>query len=140
MRTLIDEHSSPSLRTVIGRLLASAGCADFAVSNIRLAMLDLTESELSRIRRCRILLGRLDARALCSADHSAADLTARALLHFIDSGRVEIRNGRLATWAPDFSVFRELDGELPVVRVEVVAPVVAHRDVECDDLTHTLRR
>lgn len=110
MRTLIDERSLPPLRVVLGRLLARAGCADIAVSNMRLAMLDLSESELSRVRRCRILLGRLDSRALDAAADASAVMSARALLHFIDSGCVEIRSAGLANWTPDFSVYRELNG------------------------------
>lgn len=109
LSSLIDERSTPSLRTVLGRLLARSGCADIAVNSIRLAVLDLTEAELSRVRRCRILLGRLDARALDTATDSTAAVNAHALLHFLRSGRVEIRSAGLATWAPDFSVFRELD-------------------------------
>ena len=61
MRFLLDEQSQPPLRAVIGALLTSADSADIAVMRVRLAALDLREKELTRVSRCRILIGQLDA-------------------------------------------------------------------------------
>jgi hypothetical protein len=110
MNSLIDELAEPPLRFIIGSLLGRCDSADIAVSHMRLAMLDFAESELRRVRRCRILLGRLDARSLGGGSPLPHDLpTARALLHFVRSDRVEIRAAGLASWAPDFSVYRQVD-------------------------------
>jgi hypothetical protein len=104
---LIDERHDPPLRTVIGSLLGGCSHASIALGNVRLAMIDLDEGELSGVEHCRILLGRLDARALGAA--GPADATtqrhAGALLDFIGSDRVEIRSAGLSTWTPDFSVY-----------------------------------
>src|SRR5690606_30543068 len=61
---LLDDRSTPPLRTLIGALLARAQTADFAISRMRLDGLDLGGGELARLERCRVLLGRLDARTL----------------------------------------------------------------------------
>jgi hypothetical protein len=104
---LQDERSDPPLRAVIGSLLSRCTHASIALSNVRLAMIDLADDELAAVRQCRILLGRLDARSLGGLSvHDAAALRhADALLHFIGSSRVEIRSAGLATWAPDFSIY-----------------------------------
>jgi hypothetical protein len=108
--TLIDDGSRPTLRERIGRLLSTCASAEIAVSHIRLAALDLTERETRGVKRCRILLGRLDARALTDFGFpdTGVDDRMRALLAFIESGRVEIRSAGLGAWSPDFSVYRGL--------------------------------
>jgi hypothetical protein len=114
---LLDEHSTPSLRSHIGRLLTTAHHADVAVRNIRLAALDFTFEEMRAVRHCRLLLGRLEATGLSELRHgrdqAALDAVSpggvavqmEALLEFLDSGRIEIRSASLGAWAPDFSVF-----------------------------------
>lgn len=106
---LIDERSTPPLRARIGHLLASAEDAAFAVARIRLGVLDLTDRELATVRRCRVLLGQLDASTLLDAVEGggarpAASLTP--LLRFAASGRLEVRSAGLAGWSPDFAVVR----------------------------------
>jgi hypothetical protein len=106
---LLDETSRPTVREVIGSLMASSATADLAVARIRLAALDLTEHELG-VRRCRLLLGRLDAAALADAPVGApagANLRASLgrLLRFAASGRLEVRSAGIGAWQPDFSVF-----------------------------------
>lgn len=107
MCLLIDESSTPPLRAHITRLLASSTTADIAVGNIRLAGLDLTPGEIRDVRRCRILLGRLDASSLADFGPEDAGLAFRmkTLLEFLQSGRVEVRSAGTGAWAPDFSVF-----------------------------------
>lgn len=120
---LLDERARPPLRQRIGTLLASADEAAFAVTRIRLAVLDLTEPEIGRIRRCRVLLGQLDASMLLDVTDGAdvtdgPDVTdpgrpaasnrARpamdGLLAFARSGRLEVRSVGLGGWTPDFGV------------------------------------
>ena len=112
MNALIADDSRPSLREHIGRLLSTCTTADIAVSHIRLAALDLTEHETRSVRRCRILLARLDARAL--SDFGYADDYNERSMHtlraFLESGHVAVRSAGIGAWAPDFSVYGGLAG------------------------------
>ena len=116
MSELIDEAARPPLRQRIGHLLATCVRAEIAVSHIRLAALDLTEEETRSVRRCRILLGRLEVRALTDFGFTdpGADDRMDALLAFLESGRVEIRSAGLGAWAPDFSLYRGAPGAASV--------------------------
>jgi hypothetical protein len=112
---LLDDRRHPPLRQVVGRLLARATAADFAIGRVRLAAVDLTEAELRRVERCRVLLGRLDAETLTAppGGHSPAAAGAAHLLTlrgFLESGRVAVRTAGSTLWLPDFSV---LDGLPP---------------------------
>jgi hypothetical protein len=106
MGTLLDEAGTPSLREVIGRLLSAAAEADMAVAHVRLSAIDLTAGEASGIRRCRFLLGRLEAAGLTHLGAGADRTHLRRLHELLRSGQVEIRSAGLAAWTPDFSVFR----------------------------------
>jgi hypothetical protein len=110
MNVLLDEETDPPLRSVIGRLMASATTADFAVAAARLAAIDLTEEETAGVARCRILLGRLDAQELASLGEHRAALRPQLLVlqRFLLSGRVEVRSAGMAAWLPDFSVYSGL--------------------------------
>jgi len=108
---LLDERSSPSLRQVLGNTLARATEADFAVARIRLAQIDLTPAEVARIRRWRVLLGRLDVESLARPDRrSNPQRDALTLLRLFDNGRMAVRAAGLQGWNPDFAVLRGLDG------------------------------
>ncbi len=113
---LLDERSSPSLREVIGVLLGSAREACFAVARMRLAAIDLGASELAGVRRCRVLVGRLDADVLADAAAAAQGGMLRrnleALAGFLASGRVEVRAAGREAWVPDFSVFIGLPADI----------------------------
>jgi hypothetical protein len=111
MRVLLDEQSQPPLRVVIGTLLGSATVADIAVMRVRLAALDLGRDELSRVQRCRILIGQLDAHSLSVGGAVTTDPAARvaALLRFLRSGAVEIRSAGMNGWTPDFSIYRGIE-------------------------------
>jgi hypothetical protein len=108
MKVLLDERSRPPLRAVIGALLASCDEADVAVTRVRIAALDLRADEVARVRRCRFLLGRLDAYALGAAVPSGEDRRERvaALLRFLRSGAIEVRSAGMCAWMPDFSIYR----------------------------------
>jgi hypothetical protein len=108
MTTVLDEASRPSLREVMGRLLAAAGEADLAITHVRLSAVDLTPAEAGGIRRCRFLLGRLEAAALAQIGDGAARSHLVTLRDLLRSGRVEIRSAGLGVWLPDFSVYRGL--------------------------------
>jgi hypothetical protein len=110
MSVLIDDDARPALREHIGRLLSTCTTADIAVGHIRLAALDLDDRETRAVRRCRILLGRLDARALSDVgfDNDYDERGMQTLCAFLESGRIEIRSAGLGAWAPDFSVYRGL--------------------------------
>jgi hypothetical protein len=112
MRVLLDERSQPPLRAVIGALLGSAREADIAVMHVRIAALDLHADELTHLRKCRILLGKLDAQALMATGPVSANRTDRvaALLRFLRSGTVEIRSAGMSAWSTDFSVYRGITG------------------------------
>ena len=112
---LLDDRSRPGFREAYGALALRATGLDVALTHIRLATLDLSEAELARMRRVRLLLAEVSAVAL-DAEASAvlhrpkvADNLRRlgALLHL---GRIEVRSAPLGGWAPDFSVFRDRDG------------------------------
>ncbi len=108
--SLLDDRSPPGFREAYGTLVRGASRLDVALTHLRLSTVDLTETELSRITRVRLLLAQLRAAAL--------DVEAHAVLHRVDSarnlrrligllraGRIEVRSAPLATWSPDFSVF-----------------------------------
>lgn len=114
---LLDEQREPSIRQLLGRLLTRAREADFAVARIRIAAIDLEPAELVRVRRCRVLVGRLDATTFAEAAHSIHLPPRRrnleVLLAFADSGRVEVRAAGPDAWSPDFSVMRGLRTPVP---------------------------
>lgn len=104
---LLDTSSRPAVRAVIGSLLTVVTHADIAVRNFRLAALDLSADETRGIARCRVLIGQLDANALSFPgllDDGCERM--RALMDFVTSDRVEIRNAGMGVWLPDFSIYR----------------------------------
>lgn len=103
---LLDTTSRPTARQVIGSLLAGATHADIAVRNIRLAALNLTESETRGMTKCRVLIGTLDVNSLVFPDLDTDRF--RILLGFVSSDRVEIRSAGMGAWLPDFSIYRTI--------------------------------
>jgi hypothetical protein len=116
---LLDEQGRPTLRQRVGQLLSSAEEAAFAVRRIRLAVLDLTDQELGTIRRCRVLLGQLDASMLLDAAEAGAagpgSGALGGLFRFVRSGRVEVRSAGLAAWTPDFGLVHTPAGPVGLV-------------------------
>lgn len=110
---LLDERTGPSVRAVLGAALAGAREADFAIARVRLAAVDLTPHELSRLQRCRVLLGQVDATTFADAGAASATSTAHRaqldiLRRFLESGRAEVRAAGSEAWTPDFSVLRDV--------------------------------
>lgn len=106
---VLDERSDPSLRRVLGRALARSRAADFAVTRVRLAGIDLSAGEFARMHRCRVLVGQVDADTLADPLASAhRDATRLARLRTLDdiirSGRLRVRAAGIESWSPDFSV------------------------------------
>jgi hypothetical protein len=114
---LLDDRRHPSVRTVVGSLLARAGAADFAIARVRLTAVDLSERELGSVERCRVLLGRLDADTLSAplpaqaADGGGEPGRLEALHRFLASGRVAVRTAGATLWLPDFSVLSGLPAQ-----------------------------
>ena len=109
MNIVLTETGEPSLRYVIGALLARSHSADFAIANIRLAHIDIGAAEIQNVRM-RILVGRFEA-----AHTSDPVLAGRmeGLAALIRSGTVQLRSAGMGTWLPDFSVYRLESGCAP---------------------------
>lgn len=107
---LLDERSRPGFREAFGALLSRATRLDVALTHLRLSMLDLTEAELARLARLRLLLAQVSATALEAEAQAVLHRPERAanlarLARLLAAGRIEVRSAPLAAWAPDFSVF-----------------------------------
>jgi hypothetical protein len=116
---LLDDERTPGVRAVLGYVLSRADAADFAVRRVRLAALDFSPAELRAVRRCRVLLGSLDAGALAEAaiavgSDPGRSLAMSALRDLLTSGRAEIRSAGTCRWIPDFAVLRGLPPDGPV--------------------------
>ena len=99
---LFDGRGEPSFGEFLGRELALSEEACFAIRRIRLARLDLSSMAWAGLRRCRVLLSRLDADSLDFG--RLAPARAAAFLELATSGKLDIRAAGLAAWEPDFSV------------------------------------
>lgn len=112
--THLLEGADGGPRDRIGALLGESVRADFAVRSVRLTALDLDPSELRAVRRCRLLLGPIEARMFEGLDERAREPSGRARLEvlraFATSGRVSVRSSR-RLWEPDFSVYRLSTGD-----------------------------
>lgn len=106
---VLDERSRPDAKAVLGCLLSRAEVADLAVGRIRLAAIDFRERDLATLRKCRVVIGRLDVHALLDAIDTAAHVPALAtnvgvLRAFIATGRLELRSAGARRWSPDFCI------------------------------------
>jgi hypothetical protein len=120
MPHLIDERSRPGFRETYGAMVSRAAHLDVALTNLRLASLDLTDGEVSGIIRVRLLLAQVSAVALDAEAHAVLHRSDRAdnlrrLATLLRAGRIEVRSAPLAAWAPDFSVFASGDGPFALV-------------------------
>jgi len=107
---LLDDRNHPDFRATYGALLTDATHLDVALTHLRLSTVDLTERELGRITRVRLLLAEVsaaaldaEAHALLHSPHRAGNL--RRLIALVAQERVEVRSAPLAGWTPDFSIF-----------------------------------
>ena len=117
---LLDERSRPGFRELFGRLARRSTGLDVALTHLRLSTLDLSERELGRIRRIRLVLAEVSAASLDAEAHAvmhrgtmAANL--RRLATLLHIGTIEVRSAPLGGWAPDFSVFRRDEGPFAVL-------------------------
>lgn len=101
---VLDETSAPDMRATLSALMAASRHADMAIANIRLAALDLRPGETERLRRLRLVIGRVDAAALLQAQNRPVDQLKR-LYAFASSGILEMRTIPRYQWTPDFSIF-----------------------------------
>lgn len=117
---LFDEHASEGfLRRFRAELVQSVE-VDVAVTRLRLSSIDLSHTELTGLRRIRLLLAELrapeldaEAHALMARSGTRARLVRLSTL--VNHGRVEVRVAPLAGWSPDFTVFRGPDGPRSVL-------------------------
>jgi hypothetical protein len=105
MNVLLDEDCTPRVRDVIGNMLTCADSAAFAVSNIRVAALDLAAAETQHVRRCRILLRQLEYGDLGMLASPRFSRQLTTLRDFTAGDRLEVRSAGIGGWSPDFSVF-----------------------------------
>jgi hypothetical protein len=127
---LLDDRRHAPLRTVIGRLMARATTADFAVARVRLTAVELTDEEVATLESCRVLLGRLDVDALSTPDPAgppspAAVAGLGTLRSFLQSGRIQVRTAGATLWVPDFSILGGI-GRGPGCAGDAVCMVGAH--------------
>ena len=96
---------------MFGALASRSTALDVALTHIRLSTLDLSEAELARMQRIRLLLAEvsavtLDAEAHAVLHHAVMAANLRRLARLLHLGRIEVRSAPLGGWAPDFSIFR----------------------------------
>lgn len=105
---VFDERADRPLRTIIGDLLARSHTADIALSRVRLASLDLSDTEIQGPHQCRVLLGQLDASVLLDAARDGHPHPKRLhrLQRWLATDRLEVRSAGIGAWVPDFSIYR----------------------------------
>ena len=88
---------------------------DTAIRQIRLGAVDLSQAELSRITRLRVLVAEVNAQTVegeayaMAVDPSKRENLSR-VLSLLRKGVLEIRSAPLGGWSPDFSVFSDQSG------------------------------
>jgi hypothetical protein len=104
--TVLDELTTPTMRETFSALMSTSRHVDMAVAHLRLAGLDIGASEVGRLQRMRVVVGRLDADALLQARTRPLEQIGR-LRALAGSGLLEVRTVPRFQWRPDFSVFDE---------------------------------
>ena len=128
---LFDGLREPDLRAFLGTELEQSSHASFAIRRVRLARVDLTPRELRNMRRCRVLLGRLDADALAGPEVTDGTARTATLLDLAASGRLEVRSAPLLTWDPDFALIGHgAPSDTLVIGSIQFAPAARRRPVE----------
>ena len=107
---LLDDRGRPDFREAYGMLAQRSSGLDVALTRIRLSTLDLSEAELGRMSRIRLLLSEVSAAALDAEAHAVLHRASmasnlRRLLMLLHLGRIDVRSAPLGGWAPDFSIF-----------------------------------
>ena len=101
---ILDERTNPSMRETFSTLMSSSASVDMAVANLRLAGIDIQPGEVTRLRRLRLVVAKLDADALLHT-HARPLEQLRRLHALTTSGILEVRTVPRFKWTPDFSVF-----------------------------------
>jgi hypothetical protein len=102
--TVLDEFTTPSLRETMGVLMSASTRVDMALTRMRLAGIDLSDGEVSKLERLRVVIGKLDADALLQSQSKPVAHIER-LRAFGASGILEIRSVPRFHWDPDFSIY-----------------------------------
>lgn len=102
--TVIDEFTAPTVRETLGTLMSVSQHVDIAMTRMRLSGINLTDTEVGRLKRLRVVLGKLDADALLQSQSRPVDQLQR-LRAFASSGILEVRSAPRFTWDPDFSIY-----------------------------------
>ena len=102
--TVLDEFTTPSMRETFSALMRTSAHVDLAVAHMRLSGLDVRGDETTRLRRLRVVMGKLDAEALLQTQSRPLDQLQR-LRALAGSGLLEVRAVPRFLWRPDFSVF-----------------------------------
>lgn len=110
-----DERTRGGFRGRFGILARRALTIDVAATRVRLSLVDLRTSELSKLTRMRVLLAELNAfRMAAEAEAALGDVERTAaldlLLKLLAQGRIRVRSAPMGGWAPDFSVFADGSG------------------------------
>jgi hypothetical protein len=113
--TLLDERSPDDFRSLFGHLLLRSRTVDTAIHRVRLSAVDLSQRELTPLRRLRVLVAEANAQTVEGEAYAlAADSQKRAalarILGLLQRGVMEIRSAPLGGWSPDFSVFSDESG------------------------------
>ena len=104
---LLDDRSRPDFRETFGVLARRARGLDVALTHMRLATLDLSEAELGRMHRVRLLLAEVSDAALDAEAHAVLNRpnvakTCVAWQPFLPSGALRCARRRSADGLPTF--------------------------------------
>ncbi len=102
--TVLDEFTRPSMRETMSALMSASRHVDMAVFNMRLAGIDVGESEVGSVRRLRVVVGQLDAEVLMQNESRPVEQLKRLRL-LAGSGLLHVRTVPRFRWRPDFSIF-----------------------------------
>lgn len=112
---LLIEGSPPRFPAVYRALLRDSTRVDVALTRLRIATLRLGATDLDSVRRLRIVLAELTTAAWEVETHRALlnpqrEPMLRVLISAIQSGTLQVRAAPLASWSPDFTIFRPDEG------------------------------
>jgi hypothetical protein len=102
--TVLDEFTTPSLRETMSVLMSASRRVDMALTRMRLAGINLSDGEVGKMERLRVVIGKLDADALLQSQSRPVAHIER-LRAFGASGNLEIRSVPRFHWDPDFSIY-----------------------------------
>ena len=117
---LLDERGRPDFRDVFGALALRSTFILTAVTRVRLSTVDLSQEEVHRLQKMRVLISEVsaiqldaEAKSLLLQPHRAPNV--HLLTTLLEQERLEVRSAPLGGWSPDFTVF--CDGERPLALI-----------------------